>query len=559
MTRRFWLGIAIALVLSGCSLLSSSSNGSTSARTASSTAPNGAQAPSAKGTPTSSLAKTPTVLVIDSSGSMATEDAPGPRMDAAKRAAEMLIDSLPAATSFASIAFGAHSSNADTPEAKATSCKDITTLTLPGPVDPAASKQSLANLSPGGYTPIGASLQTASQLIPNGPVMIVLVTDGIDTCGPPDPCVAAQDLKKSRSDLMISVVGFRADNERLGCLANATGGFYTTAGNEAQLRARLRAVRLADTAQTALSTTGLGRIQVGMSIDDIHKVEPDFPGSGRASEGSVVVAWQDCEYTFTGGLLTQIAPSSPRTIDGLTLGSSLADAKALYGQPEDSTSAPNGGMVSTFATGVGPYAWRISSDSGGNIVAIVLCRCRGTGPTHTITSADSQSHRLCGSGCALTSQATITHPAWGKLVFATFLSPMGSQGGGAIAAFTEEGQLVWSTRVSDLYELKVATPAQDSTGNIFVNWNPGRYNGIDIFQPTNNGFSIPSRKNPQEVSGQSALEYFEASFYYAALVGPGADGRYTIDQSNNDCTPSCAAGTITHKTYVWDGHQYILR
>jgi hypothetical protein len=30
------------------------------------------------------------------------------------------------------------------------------------------------------------------------------------------------------------------------------------------------------------------------------------------------------------------------------------------------------------------------------------------------------------------------------------------------------------------------------------------------------------------------------AYYYAQLVGPGADGEYTIRQSHNDCTPDCA-------------------
>ncbi len=41
------------------------------------------------------------------------------------------------------------------------------------------------------------------------------------------------------------------------------------------------------------------------------------------------------------------------------------------------------------------------------------------------------------------------------------------------------------------------------------------------------------------------------------LVGPGADGKYQLRHSMNDCTPSCAEGTWTHETLRWDGSDYV--
>ena len=47
------------------------------------------------------------------------------------------------------------------------------------------------------------------------------------------------------------------------------------------------------------------------------------------------------------------------------------------------------------------------------------------------------------------------------------------------------------------------------------------------------------------------------AYYYAELVGPDSSDQYTIRQSHNDCTPSCANGNTTSKDLHWNGSDYV--
>lgn len=101
-------------------------------------------------------------------------------------------------------------------------------------------------------------------------------------------------------------------------------------------------------------------------------------------------------------------------------------------------------------------------------------------------------------------------------------------------------------------ELNFPSPFQDATGNVFVTYNPGRYDGVVTLVPTSDGF--------EEVGGEDAggLDYATAThmYYNAELIGPGADGRYQIKTSANDCTPDCAGGAITTEILSWNGTDY---
>ena len=87
-----------------------------------------------------------------------------------------------------------------------------------------------------------------------------------------------------------------------------------------------------------------------------------------------------------------------------------------------------------------------------------------------------------------------------------------------------------------------ANPATDATGNTFVLYNPGKYDGVLVLIPNTGGFedigwdyAYPN----QHFSGKHA-------YYYAELVGPGTAGEFTIRRSHNDCTPDCATGYHHH-------------
>ncbi len=331
-------------------------------------------APSRVGNPVS----VPSILLLDGSESMAQTDAPGPRIDAAKNAAQVLIDSLPDAATLGLQTYGTKTGSA--PEDKAAGCHDVTTLVPLSPLDRGTVKSAVEAITPSGYTPISLALTKAADQLPadNSAQAIVLVSDGEDTCDTP-PCETAAQLKKDRPGLTISTVGFKVDGaaaDQLRCIAEAAGGLFVTAANANQLSARLLATQDLDQANQSLSAAGIAGITLGATVDDIRAIYTDFPAV--STSGTVTVTWRDCDFVFTDGNLDSIAPhGGGRTIDGLATGSPISKATDLYGEPLATTHNADG--TSTLLFDADPntdHAYRITADSNSAIAAITLCRCK---------------------------------------------------------------------------------------------------------------------------------------------------------------------------------------
>jgi Ca-activated chloride channel homolog len=174
----------------------------------------------------------PTMLVLDASGSMLGADpSGGTKMDAAKQAVHTLVDAAPAGASVGLAAYGTSTGNSDAERARG--CQGVAVLREPGPIDKAALGTAVDGLTPRGFTPIGRSLQLAAESLPQeGPRSIVLVSDGEDTCAPPEPCDVVRTLAGQGVDLVVHTVGFGVDDvarAQLSCVAQATGGTYSDA------------------------------------------------------------------------------------------------------------------------------------------------------------------------------------------------------------------------------------------------------------------------------------------------------------------------------------------
>ncbi|HEU5265259.1 MAG TPA: VWA domain-containing protein [Jatrophihabitans sp.] len=184
----------------------------------------------------------PVMVVLDASGSMNTADAPGPRIAAAKRAVDNLVSAVPAGASVGLEVYGTStgSSNAE----KAAGCRDIKVLLPVAPVDKAAFTDKVAGIRASGYTPIGNALRRAAAALPREDARsIVLVSDGEDTCAPPQPCDVAKELKKQGVDLTVHTVGFKVNDRaraQLQCIADATGGTYRDATDGTSLQKQLQ-------------------------------------------------------------------------------------------------------------------------------------------------------------------------------------------------------------------------------------------------------------------------------------------------------------------------------
>ena len=181
-------------------------------------------------------------LILDASFSMLEEDADGPRIDAAKKATHELIDSLPDTAQMGLFAYGAQESNS--PDNREKGCRDIQRLVPIGEVDKQEFGSAIDGLTPKGYTPMGNALrEAAEELGDEGERSIILVSDGIDTCAPPEVCDVAKELAGQGVDLTIHTVGFKADEEaraELECIAEAGGGQFLEAADSASLAESLK-------------------------------------------------------------------------------------------------------------------------------------------------------------------------------------------------------------------------------------------------------------------------------------------------------------------------------
>ncbi len=100
------------------------------------------------------------------------------------------------------------------------------------------------------------------------------MSDGEDTCAPPDPCQVARDLKAQGVTLTIQTIGFQVDQgarRQLECIAQATGGTYTDAKDAAQLTESLKVT--SGRALRTLQTQG-GRVEGTPPYRDAPLLEP---------------------------------------------------------------------------------------------------------------------------------------------------------------------------------------------------------------------------------------------------------------------------------------------
>jgi len=175
----------------------------------------------------------PTMLILDASGSMQRPDPAGTMMDAAKKAVHTFVDAAPLDSQVGLTVYGT-GTGSDEAE-KAAGCRDIQVLHKADRLDRAALGSTVDGVRASGWTPMGNALREAAAAMPSsGPRSIVLVSDGEDTCSPPEPCEVARELKSQGVDLVMHAIGFAVDSAaraQLTCMAQATGGTYTDAAD----------------------------------------------------------------------------------------------------------------------------------------------------------------------------------------------------------------------------------------------------------------------------------------------------------------------------------------
>ncbi|WP_438484098.1 VWA domain-containing protein [Streptomyces sp. S186] len=215
--------------------------------------------PASAGEPTAPAA--PKVeLTLDVSGSMRARDIDGQsRMAAAKQAFNEVLDAVPKDVQLGIRTLGATYPGDD----RKVGCTDTKLLYPVGPLDRTEAKTAVATLVPTGWTPIGPALQAAAQDLKGGDGQrrIVLITDGEDTCQPLDPCQVARDIAAQGIHLTVDTLGLLPDaktRRQLSCIAEATGGTYTSVQHTTQLRDRVHQLvdRTARRTATPVATQG---------------------------------------------------------------------------------------------------------------------------------------------------------------------------------------------------------------------------------------------------------------------------------------------------------------
>jgi Ca-activated chloride channel homolog len=298
-------------------------------------------------------------LVLDVSGSMSIRDVDGEsRMAAAKQAFDQVLDAVPADVQLGIRTLGATYPGND----KTIGCQDSKQLYQVGPVDRTQAKAAVATLQPTGWTPIGLALRGAARDLAggDGSHRVVLITDGEDSCGRPDPCDVARELAAEGTHLVVDTLGLTLDatvRNQLSCIAEATGGTYTAVRHTAELSGRVKQLvqRSADApVQTPTSVQGTAscaaapELSTGLFSDretfGEHRWYRVAAPAGREIRASVSVGDDRAVDPDYGVLLRAVSLGGQELVRGSAAGSGRTDviSTGLRYPVPDSGGGPGG-------------------------------------------------------------------------------------------------------------------------------------------------------------------------------------------------------------------------
>jgi len=166
-----------------------------------------------------------TLLILDASGSMWGQIDGRAKIDIAKEVVKKTVKNFEN-TDLGLMAYG-HRRKGD--------CSDIEILATPQKNNAENIAKMVDGISPKGMTPMGASVLMAAESLKytEQKATIILVSDGIETCDV-DLCELGKKLEEAGVDFTAHVIGFDMTEEQtigLKCLANETGGTFTSAKN----------------------------------------------------------------------------------------------------------------------------------------------------------------------------------------------------------------------------------------------------------------------------------------------------------------------------------------
>ncbi len=249
------------------------------------------------------------ILVLDASHSMGDKLGGAVKFDAAHSELGKAVAQYGDRFAFGLVAFG---------HRKASNCADSEILAKPGALTAQSYKTLLGGLKPKGQAPLAAAIGDAATLAgpSGGPLEVILVADGGDTCDA-DICVTADALKQKSKGLRIHVIGLgdkAEDLKPLSCIATATGGKFSTAANESELKERLASVFEAISsppATFAVTSQEIGAVDSSDTAMADVPMEPE-PTAPDQPPGETAVLKSGPPPNNTGQTLVQRALPPPK-------------------------------------------------------------------------------------------------------------------------------------------------------------------------------------------------------------------------------------------------------
>lgn len=186
--------------------------------------------------------QTDAMLVFDASGSMAGMgfgEKPVTRIEQVRRALATVLPSVAPVRKLGLITFGPGTRR---------ECDNIQLRLRPAPDAAERILEEVDRLQPYGQTPITKAASEAAEVMNfhTKPAVIVLLTDGEETCGG-NLCGLAHKLKSEGAGVTVHVIGYMlslanapASGQFVSCLSEATGGLFLSTTTPAELISALR-------------------------------------------------------------------------------------------------------------------------------------------------------------------------------------------------------------------------------------------------------------------------------------------------------------------------------
>lgn len=213
--------------------------------------------------------------------------------------------------------------------------------------------------------------------------------------------------------------------------------------------------------------------------------------------------------------------------------------------------------IRTAANGLGAAA-DTALDPGGYQIVI-------TGPSSPADIAreflDEQGACL---GCSVSGTLEYSHSS-GTGTLVTFgPNPEGSPWPDVAAVMvTSEGSVEWWGNGDGVGMYGYKPLGQDASGNIFISYNPGRHDGIQVIVPhlgsANADVAAEVRAEFDAAGYSSYAPPYAQDYYHAEVVDVDDDGTWEIRNLALHCDPSCAGGYITSEDLWLDGDRYRAR